>query len=409
MYFNRKLKSNNFICVAGKNSIAVSGLNYIISKYKTKYQILALGDVNDNEEDLWQPSFIKFAKEKNVPVVKLEDLYEIKNLCFISLEYFKLIDIKKFKTTKLFNIHFSLLPFYRGMYTSAHPILSGEKKTGCTFHKIDSGIDTGAIISQIEFEIQKTDNCKDVYSKYLKYGRELSLQTLDSIIEEKYETRKSLNEGSYYSKKSIDYNNLKIDFCQKSINISRQIRAYTFRDYQLPKIKGFKIFGHKILKSKSKYQPGKVILHSGNSITISTLDYDLLVYIDIFDKLLNAVINNDIELIQNLNSKNPFMLNEKNHKGWSPLIISAYNGYNKSTKSLLELGADPNITNSKGTSPLMYAKDYSIKTGDFYSFELLIRFGAKKNNKDIFNKTIFDYLDIKSKYHHKLIEILNKN
>ena len=98
-----------FICIAGKNSVAVAGLNFILNKYKNKYNILALCDDNDNGIDYQQPSFKKFAESKKIKIVDLKDLYNIKNLCFISLEYFKLIKTKKFKTNNIFNIHFSIL------------------------------------------------------------------------------------------------------------------------------------------------------------------------------------------------------------------------------------------------------------------------------------------------------------
>ena len=98
--------------------------------------ILALGDKQDTYVDKWQPSYLKFGS-KGVKIVELEDLYAIDDLCFISLEYFKLIDPDKFSTESFFNIHFSLLPAYRGMYTSAHPILNSELYINWMYHTRD--------------------------------------------------------------------------------------------------------------------------------------------------------------------------------------------------------------------------------------------------------------------------------
>ena len=72
---------------------------------------------------------------------------------FISLEFDKIINTSLFKTTNLFNIHFSLLPRYKGMYTSILPILNGDKISGVTLHKIDRGIDTGDIIDKCSFRL----------------------------------------------------------------------------------------------------------------------------------------------------------------------------------------------------------------------------------------------------------------
>lgn len=70
------------------------------------------------------------------------------DLIFISLEFDKIVNPDLFKDARLYNIHFSLLPSYKGMYTSAIPILNGEEMVGVTFHEIDKGIDTGNIIAQ---------------------------------------------------------------------------------------------------------------------------------------------------------------------------------------------------------------------------------------------------------------------
>jgi hypothetical protein len=55
--------SSKSICIAGKNSIAIEGLSYVIDKYSHTHKIFALGDKNDCEKDSWQPSYIKYAKD----------------------------------------------------------------------------------------------------------------------------------------------------------------------------------------------------------------------------------------------------------------------------------------------------------------------------------------------------------
>lgn len=74
------------ICIAGKNNIAVDVLDYCLKKYK---------DFDDKE-----------------------------------VEFDRIIKIDKFKSDKLFNIHFSLLPEYKGMYPSVLPILHNNKCSG---------------------------------------------------------------------------------------------------------------------------------------------------------------------------------------------------------------------------------------------------------------------------------------
>ena len=96
-------------------------------------------------------------------------MYKIKNLIFISIEYETLIDPKKFESKELFNFHFSLLPKYRGCHTNFFQIFNGEKFSGVTLHKIDNGIDTGAIVDQLKFNIYLNTNAFNNYNNLLFY------------------------------------------------------------------------------------------------------------------------------------------------------------------------------------------------------------------------------------------------
>ena len=137
------------ICIAGKNNIACNILEYLIfQKNMKKEQLFVCCNKNDNGKNTWQRSLRYTAKLLGIKEVCLDDLYDIQDLVFLSLEFDKIIKPTLFTSRKLFNIHFSLLPSYKGMYTAALPILNNEKHTGVTFHKIDNGIDTGPIIAQ---------------------------------------------------------------------------------------------------------------------------------------------------------------------------------------------------------------------------------------------------------------------
>jgi len=226
------------ICIAGKNSIAVNSLNFLLNVLKIERKnLLACINKNDNGIDTWQPSFLNYCKNENIKIVELEYLYNLKDLIFISLEYDRILKVNKFSNKKLFNIHFSLLPKYKGMYTSILPILYGEKESGVTLHKIDDGIDTGDIIDQLKFKIDLKDTARDVYFKYLKYGYKLFIKNIKNILEDKYIVKpQSPINSTYFSKSSIDFQNIIINLIQTSYQIHNQIRAYIFEEYQLPKI-----------------------------------------------------------------------------------------------------------------------------------------------------------------------------
>jgi methionyl-tRNA formyltransferase len=378
------------ICIAGKNEIAVYGLNLLLKIINHK-DLLVVCNSSDEGYDTWQPSLKKVALSNNIKVISLDECYEEKNLIFISLEYDKIVNPKNFNTSKLYNIHFSLLPAYKGMYTSAIPIINGESESGVTLHKIDRGIDTGDIIDKISFPIGYKDNAKDLYYKYLLHSKTLLERNIHSILEDNIHTTKQSHIGSsYYSKKSIDYNNLKINLNSTGEQIYNQIRAYTFPEYQVPKIQNFFVNSCNVLNNKSSLKPGTIIDKSSKEISIASIDYDLNIIRDRTADLYDAIKDKDINLIKDC-LKNGANVNVLNNNGWSPLIIGSFNANQEVIEILINGGADINLTNYKGTTPLMYAMSNYEKTGDKKNFELLIKKGADINRKDIHGKTIKDY------------------
>ena len=237
----RKIK--DIICIAGKNQIALNATKYLLENLRIpKSHLKIITNADDLGIDLWQPSLKKFAFKNNLQITTLEQIYKIPNLIFISLEFDKIIKPNRFATQKLYNMHFSLLPAYKGVYTAIFPLLNGECKGGVSFHKIDYGIDTGDIIAQKSYNIEIDDTAYSIYLKNLDYGFALFKEVIESVLcGEIYAIPQNPIGASYYSKKSIDFTNIVIDFNKTSFEIYNQIRAFIFPPYQLPKIDSYQI------------------------------------------------------------------------------------------------------------------------------------------------------------------------
>jgi methionyl-tRNA formyltransferase len=307
------MKIRQSICVAGKNIIAIKALKYLINNFKN-LNIFYLPNISDTGKNSWQPSFKKFAKFTIAKLTNEDELYKIKNLIFISLEYEKIIDVNKYQSNRLFNIHFSLLPKYKGMYTSALPLLNGDKISGVTLHKIDRGIDTGNIVCQKKFKIKQNMNALDLYEKYLYYSYQIFKDNINNIIKNKIKILKqSANNSTYYSKSHINFKNLIIDYKKTAFQIQNQLRAYTFRPFQMPSYNGWKINKSRILKSRSIFKPGKLIQQTDKYFRIASIDYDILIYKDYYSKFWCHVRRGDLKdlikiskYINNPNLKNKF-------------------------------------------------------------------------------------------------------
>ena len=379
------------ICIAGKNSIAVNGLKYIVDNYKD-YKILYLPNPTDSCIDNWQPSFKRYAVSRNVQEASLEDLYDIPELIFISLEFSEIIKPSRFKSKQLFNIHFSLLPKYKGMYTSAIPLLNGEKNTGVTLHKIEKGIDTGDIVDQMMFPIDIRDNARTIYIKYLEYSFQLFVRNINTVLECSYDLRSQPGvDSSYFSKKAIDYQSFSIDFVKTAYEIHNQYRAFTFREYQMPKFKEWQIASTELTEIKSTKKPGTVLYEDQCKYIIATIDYDITLYKDYYPLLWKSAESGNIEEFkQAFNYIDAIDLKTKN--GWTALMIATYNGNIEIVDYLLKEGSDVSETNYKGTTVLMYAYSYYEKSGNSSIFKLILDNGAEPKAKDASGKSLFDYM-----------------
>ncbi len=232
------------ICIAGKNEIACKALMFLLKK-KQDFNIeciYGINNSNDSGVDGWQKSFKKCCTDNNIKIININDAQKIKDLILISLEYNKIIPVLSFDSQKLYNIHFSLLPRYRGCFTSIWPIRNGDDYTGVTLHKMNSGIDTGDVIDFIKFKINTNDTSRDLYIKYMKYAFILFKKNIIDILNSDYSCKEQdVMNASYYARKSIDFSSVNIDFNKKSNVIHNYIRSFIFKEYQLPTFMKYKI------------------------------------------------------------------------------------------------------------------------------------------------------------------------
>lgn len=79
------------------------------------------------------------------------------------------------------NVHFSLLPKYRGAAPVNWAIVDGQLKTGVSTMKMDVGLDTGDILLQHETEIGAEENSIGLMDRLSIIGADLLIETLDDI------------------------------------------------------------------------------------------------------------------------------------------------------------------------------------------------------------------------------------
>ena len=83
------------------------------------------------------------------------------------------------------NIHYSLLPKYRGASPVESAILNGDTETGVTIQKMTYEMDAGDIIAQEKVDILPGETAPELRKRLIKIGGELLVKTLPDFTEGK--------------------------------------------------------------------------------------------------------------------------------------------------------------------------------------------------------------------------------
>lgn len=164
-----------------------------------------------------------------VKPVASEDLFE--SLAFLDLVvtigYGVILPIEILRTPRFgfINLHFSLLPAWRGAAPVQRSILDGDQVSGVTVFALDSGMDTGPIYVQREVPIHPYENAGELLTRMAVLGPEVISETLSMIESGNTPTAQSDN-GVTYAKK-ISKEDARIVWNKDGVEIDRQIRAFT--------------------------------------------------------------------------------------------------------------------------------------------------------------------------------------
>jgi len=131
------------------------------------------------------------AQQHDLPIYKpsqlnqanLDHLTILKPDLFLVVAYGRIIPQSWLDTPSLgtFNLHFSLLPKYRGGLCVSEPLKHGDHSTGVTLIQLDADMDHGPIVSQTKVNIDINDNVADLTDKLTSTGVDLLLNQLPLI------------------------------------------------------------------------------------------------------------------------------------------------------------------------------------------------------------------------------------
>jgi methionyl-tRNA formyltransferase len=122
------------------------------------------------------------------------------------------------------NLHFSLLPAWRGAAPVQAAIAAGDDITGASTFRIEEGLDTGPVFGTVTEGITGTDTADDLLTRLAYAGADLLVATMDGLEAGTLEPQPQSGEATYAPKISTDA--ARIDWAQPAFAIDRHIRAH---------------------------------------------------------------------------------------------------------------------------------------------------------------------------------------
>jgi methionyl-tRNA formyltransferase len=124
------------------------------------------------------------------------------------------------------NLHFSVLPSWRGAAPVQHAIWAGDEVSGATTFRIVKELDAGPTYGLMTQTIRPEDTAGDLLERLAEGGSGLLVQTLDGIEDGTLEAREQAPEGISLAPKIL-VEDARVDWHEPAIAVDRRVRACT--------------------------------------------------------------------------------------------------------------------------------------------------------------------------------------
>ncbi|HEU5268256.1 MAG TPA: methionyl-tRNA formyltransferase, partial [Jatrophihabitans sp.] len=124
------------------------------------------------------------------------------------------------------NLHFSLLPAWRGAAPVQHAILHGDEVTGAATFRIEEGLDTGPVFGVVTETIRPDDTAGDLLQRLAVSGADLMLATVDGIADGSLVAVPQSSDGVSAAPK-ITVDDVRVDWTVPGRHVDRLVRAGT--------------------------------------------------------------------------------------------------------------------------------------------------------------------------------------
>jgi methionyl-tRNA formyltransferase len=124
------------------------------------------------------------------------------------------------------NLHFSLLPAWRGAAPVQHAVLNGDEVTGATTFILEEGLDTGPVLGHVTEAVRPTDTSGDLLARLAESGAHLLVQSLAGLDQGMVHPVPQPADGVSLAPK-LTAADARVDWTAPALRVDRLVRACT--------------------------------------------------------------------------------------------------------------------------------------------------------------------------------------
>lgn len=124
------------------------------------------------------------------------------------------------------NLHFSVLPAWRGAAPVQRALIAGDEVTGATTFLLDEGMDTGPVLGTATETIRPTDTSGDLLGRLAHSGAELLVATLDALEDGTLQPQQQPTDGISVAPK-LTTDDARIAWTDPALAVDRLVRGCT--------------------------------------------------------------------------------------------------------------------------------------------------------------------------------------
>jgi methionyl-tRNA formyltransferase len=218
----------------GTPAFAVETLKALVAAGFDVALVVSRADARRGRGGKLSPSPVKAAAQQlGLPTSdRVDDVLDVDADLGVVVAFGRLIKPHVLAELPLVNVHFSLLPRWRGAAPVERAILAGDERTGVDLMVVEEGLDTGGIYNRAEVTVGPDETADELRRRLASAGTHLVVDNLQSGLPP---PRPQVGEPVYAHK--LDPSELHVDWTQPALAVHRLVRVggawTTFRGKRL--------------------------------------------------------------------------------------------------------------------------------------------------------------------------------